>query len=363
MLWLSGAGAEKSGALQLPGGSVSFDDIMELWSLYRPSKRSVLLFLLVDTCHSGAWVQAAKERSLKDVVVQSSCRESESSLEGAFSKWWSALQIRDVHALESLEALRLLQMHPQVYTPWTEFAPEQVLSIHGSPLWPLSRDSSATFGGKTPSSFSSHQKQSSITMHEISSSSSSSLKMMTLSDDSSPPSQDLSARLSGEWCFQAHSRGSAFLRFVDAPKEVEWAVSRGRLYVSIWLLGGQLQMEIKYKNQRNEMIRSNVVLEISGSKKGSRNEAAKPSSSKMGDGEYSRDEFLGLSCISRVTWDNDAILVHRTLIESKAQLWSRYTVTDNGLALLEELNAVAKDGETATATIIYERIVHEESKS
>ena len=355
MLWLSGAGAEKSGALQLPDGSVSFDDIMELWSLYRPSKRNVFLVLLVDTCHSGAWVKAAKERSLKDVVVQSSCRESESTLEGAFSKWWSALQIRDVHALEALEALRLLQMHPQVYTPWAEFASEQVLSIHGSPLWPLSRDSSATFGGNTPSSFSPQQRQSSAMTQKMSSSS---LKMMTLSDDSSPPSQDLSARLSGEWCFQAHSKGSAFLRFVNAPKEVEWAVSRGRLYVSIWLLGGQLQMEIKYKTQRNEMIRSNVVLEISGSNKSVKNAAASPSK-----GEYSRDEFLGLACISRVMWDNDAILIHRTLIESKAQLWSRYTVTDNGLALLEELNAVATDGETATATIIYERVVHEESKS
>ena len=117
-------------------------------------------------------------------------------------------------------------------------------------------------------------------------------------------------------------------------------------------------MEIKYKTQRNEMIRSNVVLEISGSNKSVKNAAASPSK-----GEYSRDEFLGLACISRVMWDNDAILIHRTLIESKAQLWSRYTVTDNGLALLEELNAVATDGETATATIIYERVVHEESKS
>jgi hypothetical protein len=193
VLWLSGAGSEKSGALQLPGGSISFDDIMELWELYRPSKRNVFLVLLIDTCHSGAWVTAAKERSLKDVLVQSSCRDSESSLEGAFTKWWSALQLRDIHALEALEALRLLQMHPQVYTPWSEFAPEQVLSIHGSPLWPLSRDSSATFGGKTPSSFSPQKRTSAAAM-------TSSLNMMTLSQEiPSPPTQDLSARLSGEW--------------------------------------------------------------------------------------------------------------------------------------------------------------------
>jgi len=120
-------------------------------------------------------------------------------------------------------------------------------------------------------------------------------------------------------------------------------------------------MEIKYKTQRNEIIRSNVVLEISSGDNGSDKNKTKTKSSDSG--EYSRGEFLGLACISRVTWDNDAILIHRTMIDSKVQLWSRYTVTDNGLALLEELNAVAKDGETATATIIYERMVQEESKS
>jgi hypothetical protein len=76
------------------GGRISFDEIMKLWSESRAKAMRCMLMLVLDSCHSGRWVELAEGRGLKDVVVQAACSSGEA---GGYSG--QALQPTFVHAL------------------------------------------------------------------------------------------------------------------------------------------------------------------------------------------------------------------------------------------------------------------------
>ena len=374
IVWLSGSGSDRDGSLQLPGGRISFEDVSKLWAKKRPSRRSMLLVLVVDCCHSGWWVEKAREKNMCDVVVQSSCSRRETSLEGAFAKWWKALQLRDVHPLEALEALRLLEMHPQTYTPWEEWAPEQILNVRGSPIWPLSTRAAAAYsnedvvgGGGTDSGakirdisvslVSSPVRVPALDNGGLAGSSSRSLPYVpTPKPLRKSLTRDVGRRFNGRWRFQTHTKATSLGLFVGISQAVQNAIVRKKLQVSMWIVGAQLQMEMTYPTSEAEKAArsSSFVLEVSESSgDGVTSSIRSPSSVAR---EYAADEFFGLKCVSRVLCDGDAILVHRVIKASGIQIWSRYTATDDGETLLEEQNAVARSGAGATATMIYRRV-------
>ena len=59
------------------GGRVSFDEVMALWEASRARSHGCLLVLVLDSCHSGVWVEHARERDFPDVAVQAACGPGE----------------------------------------------------------------------------------------------------------------------------------------------------------------------------------------------------------------------------------------------------------------------------------------------
>jgi ankyrin repeat protein len=122
VLQWSGHGAGPTGDWCVAdGGRITFDDIMGVWDNSRAKARNCLLVLVLDSCHSGKWVELAREHNLQDVIIQAACASGEVT----FDKFFTELIIRyhkgEVtrdEALTVTRSSRRLKMHPCAYVPW-----------------------------------------------------------------------------------------------------------------------------------------------------------------------------------------------------------------------------------------------------
>ena len=124
VLQYSGHGARGSGDwCMYDEGRVTFDEVMEKWEASEAKAKGCLLVLVLDSCHSGKWVERAKERNLMDVAVQAACGPDEVT----FDKFFTQLLIRYHNGkLSKDEALTNSRtsyensMHPCAYVPWRD---------------------------------------------------------------------------------------------------------------------------------------------------------------------------------------------------------------------------------------------------
>mmetsp|Transcript_10510 Transcript_10510/g.25756 ORF Transcript_10510/g.25756 Transcript_10510/m.25756 type:complete len:703 (-) Transcript_10510:255-2363(-) len=122
VLQWSGHGAGHTGDWCVAdGGRITFDDIMGVWDKSRAKARGCLLVLVLDSCHSGKWVELAREHNLQDVTIQAACGSGEVT----FDKFFTELIIRyhrgEVtrdEALTVTRSSRRLKMNPCAYVPW-----------------------------------------------------------------------------------------------------------------------------------------------------------------------------------------------------------------------------------------------------
>jgi hypothetical protein len=122
VLQWSGHGAGHTGDWCVAdGGRITFDDIMGVWDQSRAKARGCLLVLVLDSCHSGKWVELAREHNLQDVTIQAACGSGEVT----FDKFFTELIIRyhrgEVtrdEALTVTRSSRRLKMNPCAYVPW-----------------------------------------------------------------------------------------------------------------------------------------------------------------------------------------------------------------------------------------------------
>ena len=102
---------------------ISFDDILRLWNASQSKRRGALLMLVLDSCHSGKWVEEARERNLQDVAVQAACASDEVTIDGWFTSLLVRYHNKKVSRDEALTSARVSHaktMHPCAYVPWKD---------------------------------------------------------------------------------------------------------------------------------------------------------------------------------------------------------------------------------------------------
>jgi hypothetical protein len=135
LLCYSGHGSRDGGKWCCDDNSyVTFEQVIDLWQVrllrLRPSLVDELLqksaasrdghrlILYVDACFSGHWAIKAKQMSLLNVIVQTSCSDSETSLDGVFTK--AFVDYQKSHGAVKPSSQQLYCRTPFVYVPWTE---------------------------------------------------------------------------------------------------------------------------------------------------------------------------------------------------------------------------------------------------
>ena len=83
------------------------------------------LILYIDACFSGYWAIKAKQLSLSNVIVQTSCSSTETSLDGVFTKAFVDFQNSRGSAQPSSQ--QLCSRTPFVYVPWPESEGDTVI--------------------------------------------------------------------------------------------------------------------------------------------------------------------------------------------------------------------------------------------
>lgn len=120
----SGHGVVGTGNWALKDGAVSLDDVLRHWDDSKLGKQNALLFLLLDACHSGAWVDEARRRRLVNVAVQSACAADETSVDGAFTSNYPQFQTGRIDRAELARRLAYHRMSPKAYVPWEQGSSE-----------------------------------------------------------------------------------------------------------------------------------------------------------------------------------------------------------------------------------------------
>jgi len=96
LLFLYGHGQRGTGDWQLHDRSLSFSEFIELRNeIAARYDKTVPIFILVDFCFSGHWVDQARELNTKDVAIQSACSafvKTPDAFDRTFSFWWLYVQ-------------------------------------------------------------------------------------------------------------------------------------------------------------------------------------------------------------------------------------------------------------------------------
>ena len=104
-------GESKDGKLQLHDGTLCCEDVLQLWrNRRRLALPPAILFLLLDFCHSGAWVDVCKRQpSELEVFVQAACSaggKTTDSYEKSFTQKWIQAQIQKKFTLTKIPCLQ-----------------------------------------------------------------------------------------------------------------------------------------------------------------------------------------------------------------------------------------------------------------
>ncbi|CAE7256770.1 unnamed protein product [Symbiodinium necroappetens] len=105
-------GESADGKLQLHDGTVSCEDVLQLWrNRRRLALPPAILFLLLDFCHSGAWVDVCKRQAPEpEVFVQAACSAggaTPDNYEGSFTQKWIKAQREKKFKLTRIPCLQL----------------------------------------------------------------------------------------------------------------------------------------------------------------------------------------------------------------------------------------------------------------
>lgn len=122
ILQYSGHGYEHTGNWATDDNKeISLGDVLKIWDDSHAKKQGGWLVIVLDSCHSGAWVEEARRRRLKDVAIQSACAANEVTLDGAFTRLLIEYQAQKKQRgmiLSVLECGYESAMHPKSYVPW-----------------------------------------------------------------------------------------------------------------------------------------------------------------------------------------------------------------------------------------------------
>jgi len=64
---------------------ISLDDVLTLWNGSFAKSKAKVLVLVLDSCHSGWWVERARDLKLPDVIIQAACSKTQTTLDGSFN--------------------------------------------------------------------------------------------------------------------------------------------------------------------------------------------------------------------------------------------------------------------------------------
>merc|ERR1712079_150615 len=95
-----GHGQRGSGDWRMSDGTMSLDDILQLWHA-RPDHVATpkpALFVYMDSCYSGAWANKAQQLRVADLAIQTSCSDNERAVDGRFTPLWIEFQTGRVPA-------------------------------------------------------------------------------------------------------------------------------------------------------------------------------------------------------------------------------------------------------------------------
>ena len=99
------------------------------------------LVLYIDSCFSGHWAVKAQQRRLPNVIVQTACSDTETSIDGVFTQAFVDYQNNPDTLPTSKE---LLSRTPFVYVPWSQ---------SGTVIYKATRDGTANRGRPSCTSF------------------------------------------------------------------------------------------------------------------------------------------------------------------------------------------------------------------
>jgi ankyrin repeat protein len=86
LVYYSGHGEGTAGDWCLHNNDrISLDDVLTLWNGSFAKSRAKVLVLVLDSCHSGWWVERARDLKLLDVIIQAACSKTQTTLDGSFN--------------------------------------------------------------------------------------------------------------------------------------------------------------------------------------------------------------------------------------------------------------------------------------
>jgi hypothetical protein len=129
LVYYSGHGEGTAGDWCLHNeGRISFDDVLTLWNGSFAKSKAKVLVLVLDSCHSGWWVERARDLKLPDVIVQAACSKTQTTIDGVFNS--VLIQYQKVPPEDISHAIAMGRMvtmrgdkikhacEPCVYIPW-----------------------------------------------------------------------------------------------------------------------------------------------------------------------------------------------------------------------------------------------------
>ena len=87
-LYFSGHGYELTGNISIGDGKknvITFDDIRTMWEKHKKKQPHAILVLTLDSCHSGCWIDKARENKHLDIFVQSAAKRNQTTEDGLFT--------------------------------------------------------------------------------------------------------------------------------------------------------------------------------------------------------------------------------------------------------------------------------------
>jgi hypothetical protein len=342
LIFFSGHGSKGGGGLTLPGGALEPGTVFDMWAKCR-SKRPTgsqgpagggagrfTLVLVLDSCHSGAWVRMARERKLEDVVVQSACAEDEGSLQGAFLQAWLAAQRHECRPEEAVANLHHAGMHPEVYLPWEAWAPGQEPLVSSAKIELLQSagiPSDSTQSGDRPVPVG-------LRVRDMSP-----LHGLMPRAGRRGPSRGAAERLCGSWRLQTTTNQRRFCEFARTPKSVAARLLSGILTKRAWILAQQFELVSTFDASSEAPLPMEFTTVLA-----------------IGKG-YATSTFEGRACTVRGSWDGDSMMLHYRLIQTGMQVWLRLTVAEDGHTLIEQQSAADADGGSCTNDAVYRKIL------
>eukprot|EP00944_MAST-04C_sp_MAST-4C-sp1_P005059 g5059.t1 len=354
-VWFSGRGHRENGGWLFRGGALEPGHLFDLWDSRiekkerensKQSKSGTMLYIVADSCHSSSWIRIARERKLRDVIVQSSCNEGEESLKGPFLKAWLGVQMNSEPVDYALDELHHVGMHPDSYLPWETWADEEpcvsgmiLRQLQTAPLQSTSTD--PTNVNSNISKFKYTKALSDINDMKFRPAIRTFSGLTSHRDKLKPPV--LSDRFCGDWHLKTSTNKTKFYKFTGLPNEMFDYLRSNRMSRRIWILGLQIELITLYGDNRKVDDSQSFLSPIAFT-------------NVMTAGKtFTSSTYNSYQSVSRASWDVDALVIHHKIVQNGLQVWLRMSVADDGNTLIEQQTATNMRGQSCSNDCIYSR--------